>query len=471
VIADAPHLAIRAASLYVVVVLLFAVWMWRRPGPRAQAAALLACCWNLPVLLALQLFAQRTGWWRFDAAGGVLLQMPVDLYLSWACLWGAIPAIACPRLPLVAVVAVALAFDFVLMPAAAPVLALGPDWLVGEAIGLLVGLVPAQLLARWTQRDTRLPARAVLQVATFSGLIIFVLPVIVIEGTGAGWHNPFDLPAWQLSLILQALAVPAVVGLTAVQEFAARGNGTPVPFDPPRRLVTSGIYAYVRSPMQLSAMVLLALLGWILRNPWIAAAGVMAHVYSLGLAGADEDEDLRARFGNRWMTYRAGVRRWTPRWRPWFAPDRQPARLYVAASCDMCQEVGLWFGRRGARHLVIVPAESHRSGALTRITYEPGDGSAAESGVAALARALEHIHLAWALVGCALRLPGVARVAQLLVDASGGEPRPIAGSLLSRSGVSSEIAPRQSHGSAGHVEDSDVLRALRLEVRRHRHGQ
>jgi hypothetical protein len=62
---------------------------------------------------------------------------------------------------------------------------------------------------------------------------------------------------------------------------------------------------------------------------------------------------------------------------------------------------------------------------LTRITYEPADGSRAATGVEAVARALEHVHLGWALLGFLLRLPVIARFAQLLTDASGGEPRRI----------------------------------------------
>ncbi len=91
----------------------------------------------------------------------------------------------------------------------------------------------------------------------------------------------------------------------------------------------------------------------------------------------------------------------------------------------MCSEVGRWFARRGALHLVVVVAETHPSGALRRITYEPADGSRAATGVEAIARALEHIHLGWALIGFALRLPILCPLAQLLVDASGGEPRRI----------------------------------------------
>jgi protein-S-isoprenylcysteine O-methyltransferase Ste14 len=425
VILDDRYLAVRAASLYIAVVLTAVLYAWRRPTGRARAGASLALFWNLPVVLALHLTAGHFGWWRFDAHGGLLLGMPVEMYLSWAWLWSVVPFFAFPSLSLGVVLLLALAADLVLMPAAAPVIVLGPAWLSGEVAGLLIGLLPSQLLARWTARNEHLVGRAFLQVAAFSGLLLFVLPAIAIEGSGGTWVNPMIRPAWQISLAVQALAIPGLLGLTAVQEFVMRGGGTPVPFDPPRRLVTTGVYAYIGNPMQLSAVVLLLLLGVFLGNAWLSAAGVMAHVYSAGLAGWDEDDDLRRRFGDDWITYRRGVRRWIPRCRPWYRSDDPPARLFVAESCGMCRDVARWFERRGARRLAIETAESHPSGALTRITYESGDRTFSATGTEAIARALEHIHLGWAMLAFLLRLPIVGPLAQLLADASGAGPRTI----------------------------------------------
>jgi len=420
-----PYLLVRAASLHIAIAATAAVWVWRRPNARAFSGALLAFFWNIRALLIVNSAAARLGWWHFDARGGLLLGTPVDLLLAWAWLWGALPALACPSLPLAVVVAAGLAADLVLMPAAAPVVQLEPLWLAGEAGALLVALLPAQLIARWTLGDEHLAGRVALQVVAFSGLVLFVLPAIAIDGSGSAWIDPLTRPAWQIGLLAQLLAVPAVIGLTAVQEFVTRGGGTPVPFDPPRRLVTTGVYAYVRNPMQLSAVLLLMVLALVLWNPWVAVAGIMAHVYSAGLAGWDEDEDVRGRFGDTWTAYRRGVRRWLPRLRPWQPPDQPASRLFVSEHCQMCRDVARWFNRRGARQLAIVPAETHPSRALTRITYEPADGSHSASGIEAIARALEHIHLGWAFVGFFFRLPGVRALTQLLADASGAEPRRI----------------------------------------------
>jgi hypothetical protein len=101
--------------------------------------------------------------------------------------------------------------------------------------------------------------------------------------------------------------------------------------------------------------------------------------------------------------------------------------LFVSERCGMCREVGIWFARQGARGLSIVPAETHPSGLLTRVTYEPGDGGRASTGVAAIARAVEHVHFGWALAAFFVRLPVVSTLVQLLADASGAEPRPISG--------------------------------------------
>ena len=186
------YLLVRAASLYLTALVTLAVWIWRRPSRRAIAGAALACCCSIPAILALNVLA-ACGWWHLTR-GGCLLGTPVDLGVVWLALWGLIPALAFLTLRMAVVVLVALAIDLVLMPAAAPVVRLGPLWLAGEAIGLFAVLVPAQFLARWTACDQHLAGRALLQVIAFSGLMVFVLPAIVIEASLSAWVNSATRP-------------------------------------------------------------------------------------------------------------------------------------------------------------------------------------------------------------------------------------------------------------------------------------
>jgi len=75
--------------------------------------------------------------------------------------------------------------------------------------------------------------------------------------------------------------------------------------------------------------------------------------------------------------------------------------------------------------LDIVAAERHPRRSLTRITYDPGNDTGDVDGVAALGRALEHVHLGWAAMGMFVRLPCLCQALQLIADASGGGPRPV----------------------------------------------
>jgi len=426
------EIGIRACALYVPLVALGIAAFVRRPARRERNAAILACIWNLPGLAIVHQLAVQQGWWTIHGSGGaMLLGMPVEVLAGWMLLWGALPAIAAPRVPLALVVLVLCGLDLAIMPLCEPVvqLAPAPAWLIGEAVALAVCLVPAQLFARWTRDDTHLAARATLQVACFAALTFWLVPSALFEHVGEGWRVLQTYDGQGLSIALQLVALAALPGVSAVQEFVRRGRGTPVPFDPPRRLVTTGIYAYVANPIQLSTMLTLFAWGITLRSWWIAVASTMTLVYGSGLAAWDEKQDLGTRFGASWRHYRDHVRNWWPRWRPYIAPvapthpDRSEARLYVAFTCSQCSGIGGWLRQQHPRGLRIEPAEQHPTRDLWRMTYDPGDGSPDERGVAALARALEHIHLGWALAGMFVRLPLVRPCVQLIVDISGGGPR------------------------------------------------
>src|SRR5262245_30484385 len=116
------YLLVRAAALYITVVLTVGVWAWRRPDARAVRGAVLACLWNLPAVLLLHVVATRAGWWRFEASGGLLLGMPVDFYLEWVWLWGGLALLAFPSQSLSVLVLVLFAIDAVLMRSGEPVI-------------------------------------------------------------------------------------------------------------------------------------------------------------------------------------------------------------------------------------------------------------------------------------------------------------------------------------------------------------
>lgn len=411
-----------AGALYLPLAVAAALWIRLAPSPRARAGILFATLWSVVALLAVHTIAVQLDWWRFDASGPGLFGFPLEMHVGWAILWGAVPALLLPRARIAAVAVLLLGVDVALMPALTPTLVLGPSWLLGEALAVAICLVPAQLLFRWTRDDTHLPWRAAMLCVVFTALMLGVLPTVIIDHTGGSWRAIAARPAWITSIALQLLIFPAALGLSAVQELAMRGGGTPVPFDATKRLVTSGPYAYVSNPMQTANSLALLGVGALVQSWWLAAAALMSVIYSAGLAAWDEQNDLGRRYGEPWRAYRAHVRAWIPRWRP-YAPPGRVATLYASASCGKCTEIALWFAARKPVALAIVAAEHHPSRDLDRITYDPGDGTPEEQGVAAIARALEHINFSWALLAMIARLPAVSFALQAIVDASGGGPQ------------------------------------------------
>jgi len=416
----------------------------RPPDRRAVAAAIIGFAWNLPILFALNLVAVAQGWWSFEAEGGLLLGIPVDLMIGWAILWGVLPVWTAPSAPTWLVLPVLLGFDLVGMPLCEPVVRLGPDWLIGEAACLAAALVPGHLAGVWTAADRGLAGRALVQAGAFAAWLMWLLPTIVFEQTGGSWSELPERPVWLNSILIQLLMLPIGLGLSAVQEFVTRGTGTPVPLDPPKRLVVSGLYRFSANPMQAAMCLTLAMWSLLLGQPLLAFGSAVGWAFAVGFAQWSEGDDLAGRFGDAWLRWRRRVRPWRWRCRPFV---RSRATVYISQTCGLCSPVAAWLAARRPTGLRIVPAEQYasttrdREGAVhstpaahggtdipvcpppRRITYDPGDGTPEQRGVAALARSLEHLHVGWAIVGAYLRLPIVCGAIQILVDACGGGPR------------------------------------------------
>jgi protein-S-isoprenylcysteine O-methyltransferase Ste14 len=408
---------IRYVSLLVpVAAVLVAAWI-RRPDRRTRGGALFGFITAALGLAGLNTLAGSLRWWSFAPVDGTVLGLPVDLWVGWAVLWGALPVLV--PAPVVVTLLLLAWFDLVGMGHLAPLLQLGPSWPVGDAVGLVGVALPAILVGRWTATARHLTARVVLQFATVAVLLLWFAPALAIASGDGSWRHILTAPRWELSILVQLGLLVSLPGVLAVREFAERGGGTPYPWDPPPRLVTTGPYAYVANPMQLSGTALLLLMAAATGSWSMVGAAAFAAGFSAAVAAPHEDEDLTGRHGAAWSLYRSQVRAWWPRWRP-ITPA---AEVYLARTCGVCSSTAAELSRLNPSWLRIRPAEES-SQSLRRVRYEGHDGYRAD-GVAALARALEHVNLGWASVGWCLRLPVLDRVLQSIVDNLGGGPREI----------------------------------------------
>ncbi|GID93818.1 hypothetical protein Adi01nite_32300 [Amorphoplanes digitatis] len=388
-----------------------------RREPRERAGALLAFLAALVGIAALHEAAGPAGWYAFAHLDGSYRGLPVDLWLGWAVLWGPLPVLLRRAAPLPVLLGLVFWVDMVAMPALDPLLVhLGPRWPAGELLGLAAVALPAQLLGRWTADRRRLAGRALLQLVVFTGLVFWLLPTAAFTLGDGGWDR---VPAGWLPVLAQAAVALAVPALAAVREFVTHGGGTPFPWDPPRRLVTTGPYAYLANPMQLSATLLLLLLAAATQSLTLAAGSLISVVFAAAVAAPHERQDMRRRHGAAWAAYRRQVRDWSPRLRPYEVGP--PGRLWLDDDCGPCTAVAGFFRRRGPG-LRVLPARDSPV-PLWRARYT-GPGDVPASGVAAVARGLGHVTLGWAYAGWFLQLPVVDRLAQLVTDALIAPPHP-----------------------------------------------
>jgi protein-S-isoprenylcysteine O-methyltransferase Ste14 len=106
-------------------------------------------------------------------------------------------------------------------------------------------------------------------------------------------------------------------------EFAVRGRGTPAPFDPPRKLVVTGLYRWVRNPMYVGLGITLVGEAFLFREIWremVVLIGLLWTAVTV-MVGKKEEPDLRRQFGADYEAYCRHVRRWIPRVTP-FETDR-----------------------------------------------------------------------------------------------------------------------------------------------------
>ncbi len=104
-----------------------------------------------------------------------------------------------------------------------------------------------------------------------------------------------------------------LLALTCVVLFVARGEGTPAPFDAPRRFVAVGPYRFVRNPMYFGAITLLVGLGLVLDAPSVFGVAFAAFFFSNLFVIFVEEPGLTRRFGETYLAYRRSTNRWIPR--------------------------------------------------------------------------------------------------------------------------------------------------------------
>jgi protein-S-isoprenylcysteine O-methyltransferase Ste14/pimeloyl-ACP methyl ester carboxylesterase len=146
--------------------------------------------------------------------------------------------------------------------------------------------------------------------------------------------------AWPIAIVRPAgvvlMAVGSLLLLWCVRDFYVTGKGTLAPWDPPRTLVTRGLYRFSRNPMYVAVSIVLV--GWA-----VAAASPRLWLYAVAVMVAFhlrvvffEERRLAESQRSAWPRYRASVPRW-------IFPTRRALVISIAAVIVALPLAGLIF--------------------------------------------------------------------------------------------------------------------------------
>ena len=141
------------------------------------------------------------------------------------------------------------------------------------------------------------------------GMVAGVIPLALFR-TGSqiqtGLFSYFAFPLW-----LSGVSIL----LWCFWDFIVKGRGTPAPIDPPKDLVVSGLYNYVRNPMYVG--VLWVIIGHFL---WFGFWNLLIYAAIVFIAFNAfvtfyEEPNLKQRFGTTYEDYLQRVPRWLPKFK------------------------------------------------------------------------------------------------------------------------------------------------------------
>ncbi len=176
------------------------------------------------------------------------------------------------------------------------------------------------LADRWAETIYRMAtARGKLKIIMTPVGIIFWFGLSVLFIYASLWLDkflpvllPLSLPT-NIFLSLPVVIIGATLVLWPVYSFI-KARGSPVPFNPPQRLVITGLYSRIRNPMISGWIMVLLGLGLLLNSvSFIFIFTPLFILLNVLYLKAIEEKEMEKKFGEQYLKYKASVPMFIPR--------------------------------------------------------------------------------------------------------------------------------------------------------------
>lgn len=172
---------------------------------------------------------------------------------------------------------------------------------------------PAMLLSEWTANDTHIRSRSLLQALTWACLLLWLFPSVIFYLTEDSWQVLLQRDLLITGIYLLPLIFPAILIISALYQFAIEGDGTAFPYDPPKRLVTGGVYKHLSNPMQLGICLMMLGWGFVVHSLWVSVSALIAFILFIVFKDVCNGSCAIGEGNREWEFYQKSVPKWIPR--------------------------------------------------------------------------------------------------------------------------------------------------------------
>lgn len=146
------------------------------------------------------------------------------------------------------------------------------------------------------------------------GNVLVVIPFFILYFTGVDGVCFFS---WWSVPVGMLLGSGFFLMVWTMRLFSQVGKGSPAPWDPIDRLITSGPYAYMRNPMLTGVFMVLLAEVLFFQSMELGIYFFLFFLANVLYFSFSEEPALEKRYGNAYREYKVNVPRFIPRARAW----------------------------------------------------------------------------------------------------------------------------------------------------------